>query len=96
MEHSGLAVGGPLELPFSVLSSTATKIVCDGYPGMAYHWTLPTDTNWRETYDHDWFMHGTPEPIPPAHVWEWHEADWVSPEVALIRGAVLEASERFR
>ena len=63
---------------------------CDEEP-FVYHRTRPTDTNWREEYDPDWWSRGKPEPVPPEHVLEWHERDWVSPEVASIRDAVNEA-----
>jgi hypothetical protein len=68
---------------------------CEAEP-FVYHRTRPTDTNWRDTIDHNWFMHGTPEPVPSKHVLEWHERDWMSPEVAAIRGAVREAADKFR
>lgn len=93
-QRVGTPKSGPLA--YAVVSSAADVIVFDEHPGMAYHWTRPTDTNWRETIDHDWWMHGTPEPVPPHKTWEWHERDWVSPEVAAIRGAIHEAADRLR
>lgn len=86
-------VGGPLD--GQDIDSPASVIELAEAPAMAYVRTRPTDTNWRDTIDHDWWMHGTPEPVPPEHVYEWHERGWVSPEVAMIRSAVREAAERF-
>ena len=84
-------VGGPFD-GRDIDASTA--IVCPCLTGscesepFVYHRTRPTDINWRETIDHDWFVHGVPEPVPPEHVYEWHERDWYSPEVAMIRDAI--------
>ena len=86
-------VGGPWD--GEDITSSADLLVIDGAPDMAYHRTRPTDTDWRDTYDHDWFMHGASQPPPPpAHVWEWHERDWESPEVAYIGDAIRDVSAR--
>lgn len=84
-------VGGPLD--GDEWGWTASVIRVTGYPDHEYVRTRPTDTNWRETYDHDWLMHGLSEPPPvPDKVMEWHERGWLSPEVRAIRAVVEEAS----
>jgi hypothetical protein len=86
-------VGGPWD--GEDITSSADLMVLNEYPGMAYHRTLPTDSDWRLAYDHDWFIHGLKEPPPvPDEVWEWHPEPWVSPEVSMIRHAVTRHRER--
>jgi hypothetical protein len=86
-------VGGPMD--GQTITTCADVIELDGTLDMVYHWTLPTDTNWRETMDPDWFARGKPEPVAPQPVMEWHERGWVSPEVGMIREAVRKASGRL-
>lgn len=85
-----LLVGGPMD--GQIIASTADVIELAETPDMAYHWTqdhrLPDP-------DPDWWMKGLPEPQPRPRIYEWHERDWESPEVAAIKEAVREASERM-
>ena len=81
------AVGGPLD--GQDIASTAHVVEVAGFDGMAYVRTLPTDTDWRERYDHEWFIHGLPEAPPvPDRVYEWHPEGWLTPEVRMIREAL--------
>jgi hypothetical protein len=91
-EHEYRCVGGPLD--GQKIRTSADMVVLSGVPGMAYHRTRPTDTNWREEYDELWDIRGLPEPSLPDHVLEWHEDSWLSPEVAAIRAAVSTAADR--
>ena len=86
------AVGGPLD--GADLDGSADVVIVQSYPDHAYHRTRPTDTDWRMSIDPDWWMKGLPEPVRPDRVYEWHERDWLPPEVRLIRDAVREASAR--
>lgn len=82
-------VGGPLD--GRDFDTNGQLVEVGGFSDMAYHRTRPTDTNWREQIDPDWWMKGLPEPILPDHVMEWHETDWQSPEVRMVRDAIREA-----
>lgn len=89
-----ICVGGPMAGRSIRLQTTTHKLLLADIPDMAYHVTRPTGTNWRETYNPAWWSMGEPEPVKPDRVLEWHEVDWVSPEVAMIRVAVNEAADR--
>jgi hypothetical protein len=91
-EREYRCVGGPLD--GQTIRTTANKLLFSGEPGMAYHLTRPTDTDWREQYDEDRWITGAPAPPPPDYVMEWHEDTWLSPEVAAIRAAVRGVADR--
>jgi hypothetical protein len=91
-ERTYRAVGGPLD--GQLITTAAQKVTFEGEPGMAYHRTRPTDSDWRDRYGDDWYIHGKEPPPAPDHVMEWHDEDWQSPEVAAIRAAVRDAVTR--
>lgn len=92
-----LFVGGPSAGQVAEVRDGVTVIRVPYSDGMEYVKTRPTDTNWRETYDDDWFIHGLrAAPAVPDKVFEWHERGWQSPEVRMIRDAVQEVSDRLR
>lgn len=70
----------------------AGVVTLAAYPGMAYHRTLPTDTDWRDQWHDDWSARGSA--LVPERVYEWHELDWVSPDVAAIRAMVRDAADK--
>lgn len=95
MIRTMLCVGGPWD--GEMIASSADVMVLAESETHAYHRTRPTDTDWRDTYEDDWFIRGKAQPPPPPEpVWEWHERAWLPPEVRYIRDAVKRATERVR
>ena len=79
-------IGGPMD--GREVKEHVGVIAVAGYDDMLYFSTLPTDTDWRDHWDYDWWMYGRPRPATPPRVYEWHERGWQSPEVRAIRAAL--------
>jgi hypothetical protein len=87
-------VGGPFDGRVYE-GDRANVVTVESHPGMAYHRTRPTDTDWRSEIDDDRWRIGKPEPVLPDHVYERHPIEWESPEVAWIKESVALATQRL-